>query len=373
MSTGNVRVLLGTAGPDSLPQRRLEDSTLKPLDSELFYTALADLGYVYTGPFKAMSDIRRKMDKAVGLAVNPEFENATPLLIHPALFDVVFQAAFAAYCAPGDGRLWSLRLPTAIQRITINPSLCGTAMGEKVLFDVELIGDEANVIVGDVDVFSQDGRQPILKVEGIRAVPFSAATSADDLHLFSDPVWAGDGPDGALATAGERASKEELELAMICERVSYYYLRTLHETISVQERQKLQIARHHQCLFDNIDNIMSQNAKGKHPYAKPDWNNDSKEFIYGLLAKYPNHPEFKMMRAVGENIAAAIRQETTILEHMTKDGLLDEVYANGLGFVTANRWMSRMVAQVAHRYPNMKILEIGQSFDLRNNLPILIM
>lgn len=65
------------------------------------------------------------------------------------------------------------------------------------------------------------------------------------------------------------------------------------------------------------------------------------------------------MRAVGENLAASIRGETTILEHMTKDGILDKYYENALGFETGNKLIKGLVKQLGHRYPHMSILEIG--------------
>ena len=44
---------------------------------------------------------------------------------------------------------------------------------------------------------------------------------------------------------------------------------------------------------------------------------------------------------------------------MTKDGMLDNFYEDGLSLDTANRWLARMVCQLSHRYPHMNILEIG--------------
>jgi hybrid polyketide synthase/nonribosomal peptide synthetase ACE1 len=65
------------------------------------------------------------------------------------------------------------------------------------------------------------------------------------------------------------------------------------------------------------------------------------------------------MRAVGENLPAVVRGETTILEHMTKDDKLDDYYQNALGFDHAYDVLTGMVAQLVHRFPHMDILEIG--------------
>ena len=67
-----------------------------------------------------------------------------------------------------------------------------------------------------------------------------------------------------------------------------------------------------------------------------------------------------MLRAVGENIPATVRGETTILEHMMKDNMLDDIYKHGLGFSKFNDFLASMTSQIAHRYPHMNILEIGK-------------
>jgi len=65
------------------------------------------------------------------------------------------------------------------------------------------------------------------------------------------------------------------------------------------------------------------------------------------------------MRAVGENLPAVIRGETTILEHMMRDGILDKYYQDALGCSVANNSLAKIAAQISHRYPHMNILEIG--------------
>lgn len=66
------------------------------------------------------------------------------------------------------------------------------------------------------------------------------------------------------------------------------------------------------------------------------------------------------MRAVGDNLPAVIRKDTTILEHMTKEGVLNDYYSNALGLPEYSAYLARMVQQIAHRYPHMKLLEIGK-------------
>lgn len=361
MASGAIRIILGTSTDNVFPARLPQDETLTPMHTEPLYASLAELGYVYSGAFKAMSSMRRKMNKASGLIANPSIAQASSLLVHPAVLDAMFQTMFVAYCSPYDGRLWSLHLPTGVQRITIDPSHCGASMGSTVLFDAESANSTSNSLSGDVDIFTENGSEPIMKVEGMRFKPFSEATAADDTEIFSEAIWGVAAPDGTAVTAEDRAIEQEIELGYICERVAYYYYRSLLETVAVAEREKLDLPAHHRSLFDFTNDIVSQVSEGRHPFAKAEWNFDSKEMILEMMSRYPDSADFHIMRAVGENLPAVIRGQTTILEHMTKDGLLDDYYKRGLGFESSHKWTGRMVAQIAHRYPHMKILEIGKS------------
>lgn len=67
----------------------------------------------------------------------------------------------------------------------------------------------------------------------------------------------------------------------------------------------------------------------------------------------------KLMVAVGENLPAAVRGESDILSHMTKDNALFRFYKEALGIPQSNEYISRMMKQLSHRYPHTNILEIG--------------
>jgi hybrid polyketide synthase/nonribosomal peptide synthetase ACE1 len=48
-----------------------------------------------------------------------------------------------------------------------------------------------------------------------------------------------------------------------------------------------------------------------------------------------------------------VRGKTTVLEHMLKDNMLNDLYRRGLGFAKYNSYLAKMVKQVANRYPHM--------------------
>ena len=68
----------------------------------------------------------------------------------------------------------------------------------------------------------------------------------------------------------------------------------------------------------------------------------------------------KLIVAVGENLPRALRRETSILEHLLANNLLNEFYVSAMGVKEVTQFLATTVAQVVHRYPRMKILEIGR-------------
>lgn len=84
---------------------------------------------------------------------------------------------------------------------------------------------------------------------------------------------------------------------------------------------------------------------------------------------YPEDVDLKLLSAVGDNIPAAVRGQTTILEHMLPNNMLDDFYREGLGFRTYNTFLAGMLKQLSHRYPHTKILEIGTIYLNPSRMP----
>jgi hybrid polyketide synthase/nonribosomal peptide synthetase ACE1 len=78
------------------------------------------------------------------------------------------------------------------------------------------------------------------------------------------------------------------------------------------------------------------------------------------LIRIPNNIELRLVRAVGENLADAIRGNTNILEHMMRDNLLNNFYSEANAIKPSNIFLARMVEQLVHRHPEMKMLELGK-------------
>jgi hybrid polyketide synthase/nonribosomal peptide synthetase ACE1 len=331
------------------------------VEEESFYSELEKLGYEYTDDFRALSDMRRKINYGSATVRVPGYEVAADaLLVHPALLDAALQAIFLAYWYPGDGSLDQLHVPTGIGSLKVNTSLCKQDLSAGVLLPLESVLTEnplvSNMIGGDVEVYGRDARTPLIQVYGVRVLPLAERTSRADRQLFREHVWGPSVPDGALA-ADNRATPQDFELAADLERMSIYYLKRLTQDIPRSQRRGLEW--HHEALFDYAEHVLHQTARGRQRFGRREWLNDTWEDISRILDKYPESIEVELSRTVGENLPASVRGETQILQHMFKDNLLNRYYVEAMGLREPTGFLARTVAQITHRYPRMDILEIG--------------
>lgn len=366
VTCGNARGGDSAASPGLLPRRAPEPANTAGIREDSFYSSLEQLGYEYTGDFRALSALRRKLNYGSAMVAIPiQEDEADSVLIHPALLDASFQAIFLAYWWPNDGSLDQLHVPTSIERTRVDVRLCREQLSGRALPSTAtplqsfLTEDPlaTSIIGGDVEVYSQDGTSTLLQIEKVRVKAFSERSAQLDRQLFSEHVWGPAVPDGALA-ADNRATAADFELAEDLERISIYFMRKL--ALDIPPEQRTGLAWHHDALFDFVEHVLGKVRCGRQRFAKTRWLADSAEDIARVMAKYPeDRIEVRLARAVGENLAAAVRGQTQILEHMFRDNLLNRYYTEAMGLREATGFLARVVAQLVHRYPHMDMLEIG--------------
>ncbi|OPB43455.1 putative lovastatin nonaketide synthase protein [Trichoderma guizhouense] len=360
IATATVKIILGTPSVESLMAPPAEDYNLFPIDADRFYTTLEGLGYGYSGPFKTFSSMQRRLDYATGQVATYVYseDDTSPYLFHPSTLDVAFHAAMLAYSSPGDERLWSLHVPTGIRSVRVNPALCSLlpATGTRLPVRASIDGTSTS-FSGYVDLLSEDGEYSAVQIEDLSIKTFAPATQADDRVLFTHTKLDIAGPDGAAVAEGVRPTALEKELAHACERMAYFYVRKWNSELSDDEWANGQ--PHYKYLHDWVKRTLDLAKKGQHPTLQRKWANDTAEEINALMDQYPDNLDVKMIRTVGEKIPPAVRNETTILEHLLQDNMLDDFYKLGSGFQRYNQFLASMMKQITHRYPHTKILEIG--------------
>ncbi|EAW09117.1 putative hybrid NRPS/PKS enzyme [Aspergillus clavatus NRRL 1] len=355
-----LRITVGDSAVDLLQPQAEADFALLEVESDRFYNALGQLGFGYTGPFRSLTALKRKLGIARGLIENapPSFNHSQPLLIHPATLDAAIQSIMLAYCYPGDSMLRAIHLPTGIEKLTLNPVNCLKFAGQSVQvpFDSSASTGSGRSLQGDVSIYSLDGSRAV-QLEGLQTQPLSSPTEASDLNIFTELVWGVDRPDCEEILRTTVVEDFDAELLFSLERVAYFYLRSLGEAVPERERNGLEW--HHKRLFAYVDHVLSRVARGVNRFARPEWAADSKNDILKILQKYPDNIDLRLMRAVGENLPAVVRGQLTMLEPMIQDNMLNDFYVIAHGMPRYTKYLAAMASQISHRYPHMNVLEIG--------------
>ena len=257
---------------------------LVDVNTDRFYKALTKLGYDYSVPFHGVESIKRRTDFATGLLADQggsQWED--DLLVHPGLLDSAMQTIFAAYCSPGDERLWSLHVPTSVGNILINPDFAYSPQSKrrKLLYRASLTDEDVSRVTGDIELLAEDGQSLFVQIEGVILQPFSSATSENDSTIFSNWVYSPAGPDGMLASEGGDLNAYEQKIALELERVSFFYLRRLVQTISQTDANNTLL--HYQRLLNWASHVVDQVTAGKNEFVRPEHLTDTHDDIRRIV------------------------------------------------------------------------------------------
>ncbi|KND87975.1 Nonribosomal peptide synthetase 14 [Tolypocladium ophioglossoides CBS 100239] len=359
-ASGVVTVTMGNQEQGKLPIVEVDNLNTSEVAVDRFYEFLGRLGYNYSWPFHGTTSIRRKADYATGTIEDQSGTNwEDQLIVHPGMLDTALQTTFAAFCCPGDERMWALHVPTSFRSIVINPYFTPLGIGKQRGFKFLSVANDYSKgkVVTELNLFAEEGGHTAIQIEGMQLVPLSAAIPENDAVLFSRFDYKIANPDGELTAADYEFKPKDLKIAIDSERISFYYLRRLVETITGEE--KANTLPHYRHLVDWAAHVVPQVMNGRNPHIPEAAKHDTQADVDALLQKHYERTDVRLLQSVGENLPQVIRDGSNILEHMTKDGMLDDVYEEGFGLDLVNEYIAHMTGQIAHRYPRMNILEIG--------------
>ena len=356
-ASASVEIFYGERDMGAIFYTPSEEYNLTPVDVEQFYSAISTLGYNYSGPFRTLSSPRRKLDQVHGFVDSYQYPDSdivsSPYLVHPTMLDVAFQAAILAFSAPGDDRLWSLSVPTAIGTIRVNPEVCAALplSSTKVPVRTTTIGSETSSgFSADIDILDEGAEYAMLQVEELVLRPLAPATKADDRVMFTNVKIDVSSPDGTLVSS-DRPSNTDEEVAEACERITCYYLQKCKSEIAGVRPQGW--GRE---FLNWLDTALSA-TKGKHASLSQDWAGDSEE-IDSLIGRYQESVDVQVLSSLGQNLSGILHGDVAVDSIVSTD-LLASWYASGLGVSASHTLLGGMLRQVAHRYPHATILEVA--------------
>ncbi|RLL96033.1 hypothetical protein CFD26_103332 [Aspergillus turcosus] len=334
---GTVCVTLDAASETTLPPAREVFEDLIEVDRERFYDGLKELGYQYTGPFKALDQLARYLNVSTGVVYQPQDSESfqESLLVHPATLDASFQSVFLAYSWPGDGRLWSLHVPTEIRRVQVNPALC-TASDDKLFFHTEAEEGSKSSVHGHITLSRAVGQPAAIRVEQITVIPVAPAGVADDRALFASEVWDDMSLDDQEAFA-QSYTVEEDRLGRAISQLAEERLAQLLSSGDDQHETLSRVANH---LPGKTTNDGSCTPSSE----------------IGLSSSV----DLALLEAVTEFARTGRSGDGATAVGMLHDAdIMDRYFDQGLGVRDSNSRLAKIVRRLSHRYPSMNILELN--------------
>ena len=355
--TGCVDIVLGDTCPDALPSRILHQLPMQTIDVEELYPEVRKTtGVEHIGDFRFVG-LERRLNQATVKCKS--IHNG--LRIHPATLDQAFQAIFIAFSFPGDQRLWTTYLPAGISLVRVNMSVSpDEAREDFMIADAVLTANDTKTFTGDVDLFCEGSGHPQIQVRGLRCASFTQAgqKSWNDRalyakHEFVRDVAAGIEPSQrAVATAKTKAMLE------ILDRAAYFYLRKLKFEITTGEMSSMEW--HHRHLVTWVlEHLLPKVEAGASELAQQDWANDTEDIVKAWGKEFAEHIDLQAVLTVGENLVPIVRGEVPPLQVWKQNGVHDRFYHQSSIVNDANHNLAVFTGQLSHRYPHMKVLEVG--------------
>jgi hybrid polyketide synthase/nonribosomal peptide synthetase ACE1 len=360
VADGRIRLLNGQPSADSLPARPRWVDNFVSTQVDVFYDSLATTGYGYTEMFKGITELQRTNGGSRGMINIPQ-EDKTPVqdwLVHPATIDVAFQGIFAAVGAPGDGRLWTLHLPTIIDSITINPNACEDSSGVEVPlpFDAHLVDCQGEGIAGDVDIYNEDGDRAIVQIQGLKVSPVSKHGASEDRDTFSAMSWGPASPDLTSNWKEPSSTSDEEKIAMFAERLSLFIIHSLSERVEADQATS-SASGHKRAMLSWAKQVVQMvQAGGYHHSCPRNWLMDTWDTLRLAAERLAmTSPQIRRCLQAKEQVESMFSTGSEPMAALTTDSSL---YTGLPHFKTYNATLVELVAQISFRHRNMKVLEL---------------
>jgi amino acid adenylation domain-containing protein/thioester reductase-like protein len=339
--TGRVIVETGLPSSNTLPGRVPPSLPLTAVSTERFYPWMQKIGLKYSTPF-VLDTIQRRLDTATVTTTCTEPDRDT---IHPGTLDSILQGFYAAFSYPGDGRVWTAYLPKSFGRVRFNMHRTESARDRtesKLIADIHLSESTADLITGDIDVFSADEWHPKIQLQDVVFTALEVPSEINDRSMFWKTIWKEDTLSSACPHL-QVASEAQTKLHAICDRVAYFFLRPLRTTTATEDVTS-DLSRDHE---------FSQWAAGVE--SQPQWDKDTLGSITALIDEHPGaHVAFEVMKHFASQLPSIMRGSV-----QPSNDMLEKLQTHVLGFSEANKQLGQILERLAHQYPRMRVLEIG--------------
>ncbi|RYP14471.1 hypothetical protein DL765_006361 [Monosporascus sp. GIB2] len=362
-ATGQIRITLancddGSESPIFFPARPPQaQSDLLPTSIDRFYASMDQIGLSYSGPFRAMKSMQRRLNVASAtVAVDRDLAETIP--VHPTWLDACFQTFLAAFAAPLDNSLWTAFMPTTIGRMVFSPSSDSQGPAASMIVDAHITeftpGYQVALptLTGDMSIFNSETNQLQIKIEDFVMSSFLPATEKDDRRFYLRNVWGQEMLSGALCESSEQSvtpPESELKVIDTCESAIRYYL------------SKLKAADHFDELANKRPGLRSLISEAEaHPTSI-----STQSDMISMLEEVGEHIDLVLVRTIGESLlnspTESLGQISPQATPSSMGTLITRWHNEGSGFLQLQRHFISAAKQISHQHTNLKILQVGPS------------
>lgn len=356
------------------------NTTSISLDSRTFYECVDSLGLSYGSTFQGLKDVRvhSQQGRASGviqvtntrMASQQEFEHDR--LLHPATLDSFLQLALAALGGAALAGLKTPIVPTFIADISVSARIAAETGNFLHVFATAQHegGREAS---GDIFALDPTTAKPVVLVDGLKFVALDVNNRFEEFqaapaHCFS-ATWQPDvdllsrqNLDRELQAVSQssdrKGSVQELEL------LAYYFIdQALRE---IGENGVTEMLPHHQKFYRNLVSLQQVVLCGTYPAQTAEWQyldtSDVTNRIQGMIEHYRHHTsahDGTLLVRIGKALPQIFRQDVEPLALMTHENLLENYYTSAVGIPRTYAQITRYIAMLSHKNPNLNYLEIG--------------
>ncbi|OAQ62682.1 hybrid NRPS/PKS enzyme [Pochonia chlamydosporia 170] len=356
-ASGEIRVFLASDGADHptfFPLRSEKtQSELLPVNVNRFYESLSQMGLGYTGPFRAMTSMRRRMDMASSV-VEIDADVGRSIPVHPTWLDVCFQTFLAAFAAPRDASLWTAFMPTTIGRMSFSPATRAIPNGPaSMTVDAQLteltpaFQAKLPTITGDMSIYNSKTGRLEVHIEDFTMSSFLPATEKDDRRLYLKTVWRPDILSRATFEAQQQIdSLHELKVIDACEKVVRFYLSKFRREKSFPEIVKT--------IPGLLGVVEAATASTVSEPTEPE--------LASILQEFGHHIDMTLVKTIGEQLLQNLGLSPVPAEAPASLGnLVSRWHDEGLGFKQVHQHIVSAAKQISHRYTNLRVLQVGPS------------
>ncbi|KAI0596926.1 hypothetical protein F4775DRAFT_603144 [Biscogniauxia sp. FL1348] len=346
-ATGSIKMFIEDSATDVLPLRQPCESEMLSASPDAFYKMMDETGLVYSGPYRALSTIQRRLDYCSATLRRRHPEDTTVLPISPATLDSCFQSAFLSYASPGDKALWTSFLPSTIERVQFNLAtnhqVPETGQDDMLSVDTYTTSvknatpeSKATVTV-DIGVFNGSGETEI-RVDGLVVSALSNIQPKDDYELYLHTVMDIDPTDEIVQSDFKLSATYDPMLVESCSRVASYFLRDTLGVHAAQPHPDISAMTMGYSSIPGLDLTVKS------------WATDTKENIDEFIQNSKHRVYLDRVRTLGENDPFDLARNLP--------SIVDEAHY----LVHFHSHVGRVVKQIVHRYARMNILGLT-TFD----------